>query len=88
MGQTTNLYHPPLDLEKWQDCSSFTISCFFNDDLLFNNTVFFSVFLQVQDGLELTQEEYHFINNIVTAHQKYMIALAETKKFVCIIGKK
>ncbi|XP_073906798.1 bile acid receptor-like [Castor canadensis] len=36
----------------------------------------------VQDGLELTQEEYHFINNIVTAHQKYMIALAETKKFL------
>lgn len=34
--------------------------------------------------MELTQEEYQFINNIVAAHQKYTIPLAETKKFVCV----
>ncbi|XP_005335001.2 bile acid receptor [Ictidomys tridecemlineatus] len=35
-----------------------------------------------QESMELTQEEHQLINNIVAAHQKYMIPLDETKKFL------
>ncbi|KAM8780408.1 LOW QUALITY PROTEIN: bile acid receptor-like [Rhynchonycteris naso] len=36
----------------------------------------------IQESMELTQEEYQLINNIVTAHQKYTIPLEETKKIL------
>ncbi|XP_066208753.1 bile acid receptor-like [Saccopteryx leptura] len=36
----------------------------------------------IQESMELTQEEYQLINNIVAAHQKYTIPLEETKKFL------
>ncbi|XP_037356733.1 bile acid receptor-like [Talpa occidentalis] len=36
----------------------------------------------IQESMELTQEEYQFINNIVIAHQKYTIPLEETEKFL------
>ncbi|KAK2495076.1 hypothetical protein MC885_016508 [Smutsia gigantea] len=36
----------------------------------------------IQKSMELTQEEYQLINNIVAAHQKYTIPLEETKKFL------
>ncbi|KAG8517690.1 Synaptonemal complex protein 1 [Galemys pyrenaicus] len=35
----------------------------------------------IQESVELTQEEYQLINNIVVAHQKYTVALEETEKF-------
>ncbi|XP_012585473.1 PREDICTED: LOW QUALITY PROTEIN: bile acid receptor-like [Condylura cristata] len=37
---------------------------------------------KIQESLELTQEEYQLINNIVVAHQKYTIPSEETEKFL------
>ncbi|XP_023590603.1 bile acid receptor-like [Trichechus manatus latirostris] len=36
----------------------------------------------IQESIELTQEEHQLINNIVAAHQKYIIPLEEAKKFL------
>ncbi|XP_049731529.1 bile acid receptor-like [Elephas maximus indicus] len=36
----------------------------------------------IWDSMELTQEEHQLINNIVAAHQKYIIPLEEAEKFL------